>query len=676
MNRPTPCRNCPLAPTGSVAPRQGQAGREGPRPAGVSILILVLLGTLLPAGVALAGPAEDRLVATCRELLAPLLEDRERFTLDLMASTDPEAALTEFRPEPACATGAGTGTGTGHRPARQPARLHRLTIHRSGPEAWAVRLDSPWREVFLARQADLTSLVLPKAGVAFVGEGAMATATDHLAAAGLLGRLITPETSLAGFLAFLGPTTLETGLRQVVLPGLTPLTASDCPTFAHGWRLPGGGSLLVPAKGTPCLSLTLASSTRGLAGLTSFTLTARPADAPSPTPPVVPVRTERVSRTDLERMLFRGLFRALSVKFPGVPVQARPEPRTVPHGDLRHQDGQVLVRLAGGPVQIGTAHGLLLGQEIRRTVDSTLHLVGLVSTIERGKWFPGELEEAWGRLRPHLPPRHLEELAAVASACPGLTYRELRLSSIFPEYFHCSGFALFGRATADGALYHGRVLDYMTEIGLQQMAVAFVVKPDGGRAFLNAGYAGLLGSVSGMNEAGISLGEMGGGGRYQWDGVPMTTLMRRALEECGTLEEVRRLWAGSPRTCEYYYVFADGKIPDAVAARATPTEIEFLRPGQAHPQLGEGIADAVVLSAGSRLKELRHRVTAGHGTFTASSALRLMDRPVAMRSNLHNCLFVPARLEAWIANADDRRPAAECPYVRYDLRELLLDMPR
>ena len=39
----------------------------------------------------------------------------------------------------------------------------------------------------------------------------------------------------------------------------------------------------------------------------------------------------------------------------------------------------------------------------------------------------------------------------------------------------------------------------------------------------------------------------------------MATLMRRALEECATLDEVMELWKNSPRTCEYYYVFADGK---------------------------------------------------------------------------------------------------------------------
>ena len=87
-----------------------------------------------------------------------------------------------------------------------------------------------------------------------------------------------------------------------------------------------------------------------------------------------------------------------------------------------------------------------------------------------------------------------------------------------------SGFAVSGKATTDGTLYHGRVLDYMTEIGLQDSAAAFVIAPEGRIPFVTVGYAGFTGSVSGMNARGISLGEMGGRGEGQWDGVPMATL--------------------------------------------------------------------------------------------------------------------------------------------------------
>lgn len=247
----------------------------------------------------------------------------------------------------------------------------------------------------------------------------------------------------------------------------------------------------------------------------------------------------------------------------------------------------------------------------------------------------------------------------------------MEVLNVFPELFHCSGFAVFGSATQDGKLYHGRVLDYMTTIGLQDAATTFIVQADGQIPFANVGYAGFIGSVSGMNAEAISLGEMGGRGEGQWDGAPMATLMRRALEECRTLDEVKALWSGSPRTCEYYYVFADGKTNQAVGVAATPDMIEFIDPGQSHERLGAGIKDAVVLSAGSRLEELRRRVTEKHGQIDTELGQWLMSRPVAMQSNLHNVLFVPQDGVLYVANASHRKPAAEMPYVRLDLKDLI-----
>jgi hypothetical protein len=249
-------------------------------------------------------------------------------------------------------------------------------------------------------------------------------------------------------------------------------------------------------------------------------------------------------------------------------------------------------------------------------------------------------------------------------------------ASVFPELFHCSGFAVCGKATKDGKLYHGRVLDYMTTIGLQDAATTFIVAADGKIPFANIGYAGFTGCVSGMNAQAISLGEMGGRGEGKWDGAPMATLMRKALEECSTLDQVIDLWKNSPRTCEYYYVFADGKSNRAVGVSATPEAIEFVLPGQSHSLLGKGIEDAVVLSAGSRLEKLRERVTQRHGQIDAETAQWLMSRPVAMESNLHNVLFVPEDGILYVANANHQQPAAERPYVKMDLHALLKSMAK
>ena len=115
----------------------------------------------------------------------------------------------------------------------------------------------------------------------------------------------------------------------------------------------------------------------------------------------------------------------------------------------------------------------------------------------------------------------------------------------------------------------------MTEIGLQDAATTFIVAPEGMIPFANVGYAGFIGSVSGMNAKKISLGEMGGRGEGQWDGVPMATLMRRGLEECSSLAQVKDLWRNNPRTCEYYYVFADGEDRSAVGVAPVTPAIAF-----------------------------------------------------------------------------------------------------
>ena len=112
----------------------------------------------------------------------------------------------------------------------------------------------------------------------------------------------------------------------------------------------------------------------------------------------------------------------------------------------------------------------------------------------------------------------------------------------------------------------------------------------------------------------------------------------------------------------------------AVGVAATPESLEFVRPGESHKLLGEGIEDAVVLSAGTRLEKLRERVRERYGEFDAEIAQWPMCRPVAMQSNLHNVLFVPQDGVLYVANADHSHPAADRPYVRLDLGQLVKSM--
>jgi hypothetical protein len=207
---------------------------------------------------------------------------------------------------------------------------------------------------------------------------------------------------------------------------------------------------------------------------------------------------------------------------------------------------------------------------------------------------------------------------------------------------------------------------------LQEHAILTVAEPDGKIPFVNVTYAGFIGSVTGMNAKKVSIGEMGGRGLGLWDGVPMAFLVRWALEEGNTLDEAVAIFRDHPRTCEYYYVIADGKTGQGVGMEASANVFSVIKMGESHEKLPAKIEDAICLSAGDRYKELVKRVQENHGKLDAEGALHLMDRPVAMKSNLHSVLFETTTTRFWVANASkDGKPAAEQPYHSFQLSELL-----
>ena len=386
-------------------------------------------------------------------------------------------------------------------------------------------------------------------------------------------------------------------------------------------------------------------------------------------------RVEKVALSHLERF-FKSAIGSLGSRLPTLPPATgqRWLLGTSGAGRLEDHDGTRVLFLAGTPEEMGRQHGTLLKKEIRRVVERILYGVGVGSSFDKGRWFFGEIEEAVRRTGPFIDPRHLAEMDALAAAA-GLDSEEVRLANFFPELFHCSGFALLGKATSGGHLYHGRVLDYLRGVGLEENAVVIVSRPDRGHAWVNISYAGFTGSVTAMNEKQLCLGEMGGKGEGSWDGKPMAQLVREVMEKCSTIEEGLDFMRRTPRTCEYYYVLSDAKSHRACGIKATPEIFEVIWTGESHPQLNDAVADTVLLSAGSRYEELVRRVKDGFGSFDAPKAIQLMTRPVCMASNIHSVLFAPDTLDFWVANADSVSPASETRFTAYNLKSLLQAAP-
>ncbi|NQZ59177.1 MAG: hypothetical protein HRT88_17120, partial [Lentisphaeraceae bacterium] len=204
-----------------------------------------------------------------------------------------------------------------------------------------------------------------------------------------------------------------------------------------------------------------------------------------------------IKNSELHRSFVRGLARITEIKYheSQTPVNNN-FVRSGPYGKYRMKDGQRIIKLKGNSYQIGWQHGKFLANEVRRVSDSTLYLVGLIYSIKKSKWFFDDIRNALTRLDKFTPKEYLEEMRGVADG-DGMDYDIVHMANYFPALFHCSGFTLKNSATKNRKLYHGRILDYMCEVGLQYNAVLFAVEKEGKVPFANVSFASFIGSVSG-----------------------------------------------------------------------------------------------------------------------------------------------------------------------------------
>ncbi len=369
-------------------------------------------------------------------------------------------------------------------------------------------------------------------------------------------------------------------------------------------------------------------------------------------------------------------------------------------------EGVRVIRLSGTPYEIGRQHGEALREEIHAAVHDVLgyfrHYLKIpgVRTWAANWW----LDSAWKQAKPFVSSEYLEELRGLADGA-GVPLRELtRFHAIPDRTYSCSNFAAWGRATAGGRLIHVRNLDWDIHAGIQRFATVFVVHPNGKHAFINVGWAGFIGVLSGVSDRAISVGQVGAETvDATFRGEPMTFLMRRVLEEAESLNEAAALITQAHRTVGVNYVVADAEIRRAVAIETTHHHVRVFEandPAEHRVHYARPMVDAVFRADAAVDPIIRERQLASRGdprrpgleNPSGSSAYdvrylgqaaglsahfgdidgviaRRIARSVAPSSNVQSVVF--AWPDLWVANAQGTTPAAHTPYHHLNAQQLL-----
>ncbi|HEX4588453.1 MAG TPA: C45 family peptidase [Gemmataceae bacterium] len=118
----------------------------------------------------------------------------------------------------------------------------------------------------------------------------------------------------------------------------------------------------------------------------------------------------------------------------------------------------------------------------------------------------------------------------------------------------CSTLFVGPDRSATGQPLMGRNFDFPTLGILQKYSLVIVTRPDGKHAFASVGFPGLVGVVSGMNDAGLCIATLDvkatgdGSPPFDLSGTPLILTFRRVLEECTTVAEAEALLRSVKRT--------------------------------------------------------------------------------------------------------------------------------
>jgi hypothetical protein len=327
-----------------------------------------------------------------------------------------------------------------------------------------------------------------------------------------------------------------------------------------------------------------------------------------------------------------------------------------------------VVVVSGTPYQMGYSYGSLMKAEVSACMTGYLAAYQAYDPV---RYSNANLDAAWAAVAPYVKTRFVEEMQGVAAGA-GIEYVTLRRAHCIPllSDYACSGVALWGAASAKRHLYQIRNLDYVMQAGLQDYPAIVVYYPSSGNVHANVGFAGIVGSVAGLNNKGIALTEKGASPSsdypFNLNGVPFFVMFRDILQDASTLSQALTIVSSAQRIKKYYYVIGDGRLPGGVKVRAFAPYLDVWDDNDPADELYPYVMPNVVYVTMNNTAAWNH-LNSNYGKYNAALMVDLSRLVADSDGNLMNVVYDATSREMWIAYAEGTAPAHQRSYVHFKL---------
>lgn len=235
-------------------------------------------------------------------------------------------------------------------------------------------------------------------------------------------------------------------------------------------------------------------------------------------------------------------------------------------------DEKVLV-LVGSHEEMGWEHGRVFREQVGLLIEQFL---------KRGEALFGlpysSLLDLSKDYEPHIPDFYKAEMHALSEGAE-VPYADILGLNALVDVDACYSQRL-GQCCnvvmmmADGHLAHGRNLDFPVPPRVNRDASVIIARNPSEPDLIpsvSITWAGYIGSVTGCNARGLSIGVVTSPGNIPVrDGVPLSIMLRQVMEQSVSLEEAYALVSTSPRTGGYNIAVTDGPARAAMGIECTP----------------------------------------------------------------------------------------------------------
>jgi len=408
------------------------------------------------------------------------------------------------------------------------------------------------------------------------------------------------------------------------------------------------------------------------------------------------------------------------------PFAAPPEPPDAPAGSVTMINGIRLIHVKGAPYEMGVAYGKAIQSVYDAMLDDLTRQIQIVAKQKRPIFsenpgvFIGStlLSKDWVNPRPlltaaagmmgkmmnrHIPEEYRLEIEGMAqgldipydeavaiNVCLTLIEQNDKsaLSGLLPL---CTNIVAFGNATSQNQMVVGRNLDWGFIETLGHYGCVVLFEPDEGYRFLSVGWPGQIGTLTAMNEAGLTITEesIASPKDTSVDGVPIMLLLRKIAQYAGTVDEALEIIRKHPGTCGYHIVISDShgdtarvmEVSGRHQAVRVPVEGVLLgcAPWQTTEEFFEGSLPApeIARTDGSslhRYERARDLCQEYYGQIDVEIMKIFMSDSLAEKQGMQNIcndstiqsiIFLPKEGKMWVAHSRMGKPAPHSGYTEF-----------